>query len=268
VKLITTHESTDFDGLASCVALQRLLPGAVIGTSGGVATNVHQYLTLHSNRFPTYRCRDLDLGEVDLLAITDVRKRSRLSHIEPVIRRAVDDPRSVRVIVWDHHPASPEDVLADEEHVQPVGAVTTLLVEEIRSRGMPIDREEATLFSLGIHEDTGSLAYARSSSRDASALAWLMAQGAQLALLQRFLRPSLGTLERELLVRVLDGASDVPRYGSSIALAALEIEEAPGRAVILGCPPHRFAVATRPVFLLKGEIAWVESYLRQLKRKN
>jgi len=31
-----------------------------------------------------------------------------------------------------------------------------------------------------------------------------------------------------------------------------------------GCPPHRFAVATRPVFLLKGEILWVDSYLAQL----
>jgi DNA-binding PadR family transcriptional regulator len=31
-----------------------------------------------------------------------------------------------------------------------------------------------------------------------------------------------------------------------------------------GCPPHRFAVATRPIFLLKGEIEWVDSYLAQL----
>lgn len=31
-----------------------------------------------------------------------------------------------------------------------------------------------------------------------------------------------------------------------------------------GCPSHRFAVATRPVFLLKGEIQWAASYLAQL----
>jgi DNA-binding PadR family transcriptional regulator len=28
-----------------------------------------------------------------------------------------------------------------------------------------------------------------------------------------------------------------------------------------GCPPHRFAVAIRPVFLLKGEMQWIDSYL-------
>lgn len=31
-----------------------------------------------------------------------------------------------------------------------------------------------------------------------------------------------------------------------------------------GCPTHRFAIATRPIFLLKGEIEWVDSYMEQL----
>jgi len=34
-----------------------------------------------------------------------------------------------------------------------------------------------------------------------------------------------------------------------------------------GCPSHRFAVASRPIFLLKGEIEWVDSYLGQLGNK-
>ena len=37
MKLITSHETTDFDALASCVALQKLFPGSVIGLSGGFA---------------------------------------------------------------------------------------------------------------------------------------------------------------------------------------------------------------------------------------
>lgn len=227
MKLITSHESTDFDALASCVALQRLFPGSVIGLSGGFAPNVHQYLTLHGDRFRTERSQDLDLSEVDFLVVTDVRRRSRLTHVEPVLERAARNPRSVRVLVWDHHPSAPDDLLADEEHVQPVGSVTTLLVEELRARGIEIDREEATLFSLGIHEDTGSLAYARSSSRDAMALAWLLGQGARPGLLQRFLRPPLDAVERQLLVRLLEGVRAVPRFGASIGIAALETAEVP-----------------------------------------
>lgn len=227
MKLITTHETTDFDGLASCVALQKLFPGSVIALSGGLSPNVHQYLALHADRFPTQRSQDLDLSDVDLLVVTDVRKRSRLAHVEPIIQRAVDRPRAVRVVAWDHHPASPDDLLADEEHVQPVGSVTTLVVEEIRAQEIDIDREEATLFSLGIHEDTGSLSYARSSSRDAAALAWLLAQGAEAGLLQRFLRPPLDALERRLLVRLIEEVKDAPRFGASIGISALRTDEAP-----------------------------------------
>lgn len=227
MKLITSHDTTDFDALASCVALQRLFPGAVIGLPGGVAPNVYQYLTLHGDRFRTLHCEAIDLSEVDSLIVTDVRRRSRLGHVESVIERAAKNRRSVRIVVWDHHPSSADDLQADEEHVQPVGAVTTLLVEELRRRGSRIDREEATLFSLGIHEDTGSLAYARSSSRDATALAWLLGQGAQSRLVQRFLRPSLGVVERGLLVRLLEAVQDLPHHGASIGVAVLEIDEVP-----------------------------------------
>jgi DNA-binding PadR family transcriptional regulator len=31
-----------------------------------------------------------------------------------------------------------------------------------------------------------------------------------------------------------------------------------------GCPAHRFGIATRPVFLLKGEIKWVDEYMDKL----
>jgi tRNA nucleotidyltransferase (CCA-adding enzyme) len=227
VKLITSHETTDFDALASCVALQKLFPGSVIGLSGGFAPNVHQYLTLHSDRFRTQRCRDLDLSQVDLLMVTDVRRRGRLAHVAEVLDRAATNPRSVRVLVWDHHPSAPDDLHADEEYVQPVGSVTTLLVEELRARGSEVSPDEATLFSLGIHEDTGSLVYARSSSRDAMALAWLLGHGAQPGLLQRFLRPPLDALERELLVRLLDAVRDAPRFGPSIGVAALQTDEVP-----------------------------------------
>jgi tRNA nucleotidyltransferase (CCA-adding enzyme) len=227
VKLITSHETTDFDALASCVALQKLFPGSVIGLSGGFAPNVHQYLTLHSDRFRTERCEDLDLSQVDRLMVTDVRRRTRLAHVEEVLDRAAKNPRSVRVLVWDHHPSAPDDLQADEEYVQPVGSVTTLLVEELRARGAEVDREEATLFSLGIHEDTGSLSYARASSRDATALAWLLGQGAQPGLLQRFLRPPLEAVERELLVRLLEAVRDIPLVGASIGVAPLETDEVP-----------------------------------------
>ncbi len=227
MKLITTHDTTDFDGLASCVALQKLFAPCTIGVAGGFAPNVHKYLALHKNRFATHSCRNLDLSKVDLLVVSDVRRRSRLEHVAPVLDRASGSPRDVRIVVWDHHPSAPDDIDADEEHVQPVGAATTLVVEEIQTRGLAIDREEATLLSLGIHEDTGSLAYSRASSRDAKALAWLLGHGAEPALLQRFLRPPLERLEREILVRILAELEIASVLGASVAIGALELGQLP-----------------------------------------
>lgn len=227
MKLITTHETADFDALASCVGLQKLYPGAEIGVGGGFAPNVHQYLTLHGNRFRTQRCQDIDLSDVDLLVVTDVRRRGRLHHVEEVLERAIRRPKSVRIVVWDHHPSAPDDLQSDEEHVQPVGAVTTLVVEELAARSGDIDREEATLFSLGIHEDTGSLGYSRTSSRDAKALAWLLGHGARPGLLHRFLRPPLDAVERSLLVSIVDGIEEVPAFGTRVGVSAQAIDEAP-----------------------------------------
>lgn len=34
------------------------------------------------------------------------------------------------------------------------------------------------------------------------------------------------------------------------------------------CPSYRFAIATRPVYLLRGEIAWVDAYLAELAGDN
>lgn len=33
-----------------------------------------------------------------------------------------------------------------------------------------------------------------------------------------------------------------------------------------GCPPHRFECAARPLFLLKGEIKWVDAYIKNVPR--
>jgi DNA-binding PadR family transcriptional regulator len=34
-----------------------------------------------------------------------------------------------------------------------------------------------------------------------------------------------------------------------------------------GCPPHRFAIASRQIYLLKAEVEWVDSYMKDLSKK-
>ena len=197
--LITTHENADLDALASTVAVRKLHPEAIVGFGRRLNPSTRAFLALHRGRFPSEHCDHVDLDAVDALILTDVRRRGRVPHVASLLARRDADPTALRVEVWDHHEASTDDLPADAIHVAPLGAVTTLLVETLRERGLPVDPIEATLFALGIHDDTGSLSFPTSTPRDARALAWLMEQGAELTVVKRYLAPPLDERQRQLL---------------------------------------------------------------------
>ena len=71
----------------------------------------------------------------------------------------------------------------------------------LRERGVEVPRLEATIFALGIHEDTGSLTYPRTTIRDAEMLAASMRLGASQPLIERYLHSALTGDQREVLMR-------------------------------------------------------------------
>src|SRR5690606_38805906 len=122
------------------------------------------------------------------------------------------------VYLIDHH--SPEGIdPAWESQVEPVGATTTLLVERLRANGLSLTVLEATLMLLGIYEDTGSLTYGTTTSRDAQAAAWLLEHNADLNIVRRFLDIPLSEAQQELYNRLQRGVQWLKVEGKSIALA-------------------------------------------------
>ncbi|MGF1464916.1 MAG: bifunctional oligoribonuclease/PAP phosphatase NrnA [Sandaracinaceae bacterium] len=200
MKLIVTHEATDFDAFAAAVAAQRLHPGAVIGLGRHLARPVRDFLALHKDRFPFVRCTSIESAAVDTLIVVDVRSRRRLAHASAVLDR-LDEIE--QLYVYDHHPAADDDLIGHVDVVEPVGAVTTLLVERLRRVGGDIDVIEATLFALGIYTDTAALTLGNTSPRDARAVAWLLEQGARLPMINRYLYPPLDDAQRRALGQVL-----------------------------------------------------------------
>ena len=107
------------------------------------------------------------------------------------------------VTVYDHHFNTESDIAASHRYVEAVGAVTTLVVEELRSAGIALTPIEATVMALGIHVDTGSLTFEHTTVRDAAALTWLMAQGASPRILSEYVEPGLSPELQDLLPTVL-----------------------------------------------------------------
>src|SRR5437588_256717 len=172
--VIATHTNADFDAFASLLAVRRLYEGAVAALPGSLARNVREFYRLHADELDVCETARLDLGTIERLVVVETVHASRLGELEPVAL----DPE-VEKVVFDHHGdelpgwVAPEKAVLSED-----AALTTTLVGVLAEREIAVTPLEATVFALGIHEDTGSLTYAATTRRDADALAWCLHHGA------------------------------------------------------------------------------------------
>jgi tRNA nucleotidyltransferase (CCA-adding enzyme) len=127
---------------------------------------------------------------------------------------------STLVHILDHHPPSRELPQDWTYRGSPVGATTTLLVEEFVTRRNMLTPVQATLLLLGIYEDTGALQYQATTARDAHATAWLLERGANLSVVGEFLHHPLEPSQLELFDRLFASAQTHIIAGHSVVVAA------------------------------------------------
>ncbi|HOU32197.1 MAG TPA: CBS domain-containing protein [Synergistaceae bacterium] len=214
MKVVTSHVGCDFDALASMVAAAKLHEGAIPCFSGAAGRNVREYL----RRFDFWKIRTpgkINMDAITTLVAVDVRSRNRIGPFREVAERP-----GVDVVVYDHHPPVSDPLVAREEYIEPVGATVTLMVELLTSRGIPISPAEATLFSLGIYEDTGMFTFAGATRRDFAAAALLRERGADGPLVGSFVDFSLNSEERGLMEALVAGARERYIHGARVVLAS------------------------------------------------
>jgi tRNA nucleotidyltransferase (CCA-adding enzyme) len=217
--LILTHEQADFDAVAALIATRLLEPDAAAVLPRRTNRNVRAFLALYGEEFFIESADDLSRERVERITLVDTQTL-------PTIRGA---GRQTRVHVIDHHPLHKPLPAGWTAVIEPLGATTTLLVESLQNRSVPIQAAEATLFLLGVYEDTGSLSYAGTSPRDIRAAAWLLEQDASLTLAADFLNHPLSSDQRNLYDRLLESTEPLTVQGQRILLAQAsapaEIEE-------------------------------------------
>src|SRR6266568_3607066 len=220
-EVITTHGNTDFDAFASMLAARRLYPNAVIALAGSLNRNVRDFYRLHAEELGAIvEAARLELGAIRRLIAVDTTHAGRLGELEPVAR----DP-SVETVVFDHHGGDPPEWVVPERAVlSDDAALTTTLVGVLAERELEPTPLEATVFALGIHEDTGSLTYPGATTRDAEALAWCLRHGANQELITAYLQPPLIDEERELLGLLLDSIESLPFAGHELLVATATYE--------------------------------------------
>lgn len=223
--VIATHSNADFDGLASMVAAKKLYPGAKLVLPAGAQETVRNFLSVHD--LDLSKLKELDLQQIMRLILVDTQEPSRIG----TLTSCLENP-SVEVVVFDHHIDS-DSVCAGrskQSMVDSVGATTTLLIEQLQRRHIPVTPFEATVMALGLYEETGSFTFASTTSRDFEAAAFLVEAGADLNLVSDTLYTPLDPDAVALLNDLLEQAEVLYLEGRKVLVSTSTIDRCRGEA--------------------------------------
>ena len=229
MEIITTHLNADFDTIASMLAACKLYPEAVCVLPGSQEETVKGFLVQSAfYNLPMRKPREIDLDKVTRLILVDIRSRSRIGIFADLVGRP-----GVSIHVYDHHPDEAADVKGDLEVIRRVGSTTTILVQILKERGLPITPDEATMMMLGIYEDTGSLAFPSTTVDDYLSAAHLLSCGAKLSQVSDILARDLTSGQISLLYDLIQGSRSYTIHGVEVVLAEARREEYVGDLALL-----------------------------------
>jgi tRNA nucleotidyltransferase (CCA-adding enzyme) len=219
--VITSHLNADFDAFAAMVAAKKLYPDAEMVFSGSQERNIREFFSQSSQfQFEFKRVRQIPLEEVSRLIIVDTRLAGRLGNFATCL----ENP-DIKLHIYDHHPDTPEDLHGEVEVVKTVGSTTTIFIQLFRERNIAVTPEEATLFALGIYEDTGSFTFATTTQADLEAAAWLLGQGANLDIASQFITHELTAQQVSLLHRLIKSTTKYVIRGIDIVVAKMALPD-------------------------------------------
>ena len=168
--VITTHLNADFDGMASMIAAQKLYPDAVLAFAGSQEKGLRDFISQSLlYRYDFQKIKNIDIAKIDQLIVVDTRSSTRIGPFAACLKNP-----GVRLHIYDHHPSSPGDMKGDLQIVENTGSTVTILTRILREKEISINADEATIFCLGIYEDTGSLTHLTTTPADLLAAAWLL----------------------------------------------------------------------------------------------
>jgi tRNA nucleotidyltransferase (CCA-adding enzyme) len=213
--IILTHEQADFDALASLLGAHLADEGTIPVLPRKLNRNVRAFITLYGMELPFIDPRDLPNKPIDKVTLVDTQSMISVKGMRP----------DIQVQVIDHHPTRegiPKDWRVTTEET---GATATIYAEVLRERDTPLSTIEATLILLGIYEDTGSLTYTRTTSRDLTAASYLLERGASLEIAGDFLNHPLSIPQQELYDRLRSTASTHLIHGHTVTITCGDAEQ-------------------------------------------
>ena len=227
--------------------------------------NVHRFLVLYGDELSFLRARDLPPEPIEQVILVDTQRVPTLK------RLSTDVPR----YIIDHHPWTQDWASGRLEQSSvsttgqslvsylggETGSNTTLLVERIAGARLNVSPIEATLFLLGVYEDTGSLTYTTTTPRDLRVVAWLLERGARLDTAREFLQYRLTSQQQQLYDKLAENAHTYHIRGQAVVVASARVDE---YVEEISTVAHRLQDLLEPdaLFVLVGQDSHIQMVAR------
>lgn len=216
--VITTHRNTDFDAMASVVAAQLIYPDAQVALPRQVNPNVNRFLSIHKDHFDFPCVNDMDMEQIEKLIVVDTNDWRRLDRLN-----ALKDQPDLAIDLWDHHPGN-GNIEPSWACCETIGANITLMLRKLKEDRTLMTPMQATLFLLGLYEDTGSLSFPSTCPEDAYAAGYLLERKADLNVAGHFLSPVYNQRQKEVLFELLNTVERKKINGYRIAMGKVVVE--------------------------------------------
>ncbi len=218
--VIVTHSNADFDALGSLVAASKLYPLALVILPSSKERSVRDFLSMVHDNIRAENEKNVDFKKMSRLILVDTRLKSRIGKAAEFLKNP-----DLKLHCYDHHPRSKKDLIAHKDVYHRRGATVTILLEIIKKKKIPISPLEATIFALGIYEDTGSLTFQTTTKKDIDMVSFLFSQGANLSLIASSLSRELNEGEMHLLSQLIDATRIFRVAGVNIAISSARIHD-------------------------------------------
>jgi nanoRNase/pAp phosphatase (c-di-AMP/oligoRNAs hydrolase) len=232
MQIAVTHKDADFDALSSIVAATLVYPGMVALCPNSLQSNVQQFLALHKTAFNLARDFSAEPASVRKLAVCDCNQWRQVEYADQ-LKQCVH----AEINLWDHH-LHAGDIVPSWSCVESIGATVTLLLRVIQKEKIAVSPQEATLFLLGLYEDTGQLSFDRTTPEDVRSAAFLLEQGGDLGLVVEFLHVAYSEEQKRALYRLMRRARQYQINGRRIGIGIVRIDQHVKLAMVVQLYAH------------------------------
>jgi len=222
LQVVFLVEGSDLDSLSSAYAYTILNKDAYIYLPYSYNKSFQLALSIFKNKLKVVDKVPYNLEKAVFVDTSSLRK------IKQTLKKANLNFEDIKIEIFDHHPVRNKKLKEYKNitfHFFKYGACTTHFVFEIEKKGIKLTKDDATLISLGIYEDTGSFRYTGTKTEDIKALMFLSKYSLNFDLINEILTKRFDEKTLQILENLIENLHILYIDNYKIGISSLTIDE-------------------------------------------